>query len=68
VREHLFGTFTYGGNAVFGFRSTPAGAPLDTVGRNVYLDTFDSAYGPGWKRESSFLTHTGTAAFRYGAN
>ena len=32
----------------------------------MYLDTFDSAYGPGWKRENSFLTHVGTGAFCYG--
>jgi hypothetical protein len=64
--DHLFGTFTYGGTGVFGFKSTPAGVPLDTFGRNIYLDTFDSAYGDGWKRENSFLTHTGTAVFCYG--
>ncbi len=40
--------------------------PLDDFGRNMYLDTFDSAYGPGWKRENSFLTHVGTGAFCYG--
>jgi hypothetical protein len=66
--DHLFGTFTYGGNPVYGFRSTPAGNPLDSFGRNVYVDTFDSAYGNGWKRENSFLTHTGTGAFCYSVN
>jgi hypothetical protein len=64
--DHLFGTYTYAGKPVYGYRSTGAGAPLDTFGRNVYLDTFDSAYGNGWKRENSFLTHTGTGAFCYG--
>jgi hypothetical protein len=66
--DHLFGTFTYGGNPVYGFRSTPAGNPLDSFGRNVYVDTFDSAYGNGWKRENSFLTHTGTGVFCYSVN
>jgi hypothetical protein len=61
--DHLFGTLMYGGTAVYGFRSTSSGAPLDTFGRNVYVDTFDSRYGPGWHRENSFLTHTGTARF-----
>ena len=42
------------------------GEPLDTFGRNLYVDTFDSAYGPGWKRENSFLTHRGTGVFCYG--
>jgi hypothetical protein len=64
--DHLFGSFTYLGRPVHGFRSTASGAPLDSWGRNVYLDTFDSAYGPGWRRESGFLTHSGTGAFCYG--
>jgi hypothetical protein len=64
--HHLFGTLTYRGRPVHGFRSTPAGEPLDTFGRNVYLDTFGSAYGRGWKRENGFLTHMGTGAFCYG--
>jgi hypothetical protein len=66
--DHLFGTFTYAGSPVFGFKATPGGNPLDSFGRNVYVDTFDSAYGPGWKRENSFLTHTGTGAFCYSVN
>ena len=48
-----------------GFRSTDTGNPLDDYGRNVYLDTFDSAYGMGWRRENSFLTHRGSGAFCY---
>jgi hypothetical protein len=66
--DHLFGTFTYDGSPVYGFKATPAGNPLDTFGRNVYVDTFDSAYGKGWKRENSFLTHTGTGVFCYSVN
>lgn len=64
--HHLFGTFTYKGTPVYGFASTRTGVPLDNWGRNVYLDTFDSAYGPGWKRENSFLAHTGNGVFCYG--
>lgn len=66
--DHLFGTFTYADSPVFGFRSEASGNPLDTFGRNVYVDTFDSAYGAGWHRENSFLTHTGTGAFCYSVN
>ena len=66
--DHLFGTFTYEGRPVFGFKSTPGGNPLDTFGRNIYVDTYDSAYGTGWKRENSFLTHTNTGAFCYSVN
>jgi hypothetical protein len=64
--DHLFGTFTYGGLGVFGFKSTSSGEPLDTYGRNVYVDTFDSAYGTGWKRDNSFLTHGPGGSFCYG--
>ncbi len=66
--DHLFGTFTYDGNPVYGFKATPGGNPLDSFGRNIYVDTYDSAYGSGWKRENSFLTHTGTGAFCYSVN
>jgi hypothetical protein len=66
--DHLFGTLTYSGTGVYGFRSTASGVPLDTFGRNVYVDTFDSKYGTGWNRENSFLTHTGTGAFCYSFN
>ena len=66
--DHLYGTFTYDGKPVFGFRSKPSGEPLDTFGRNVYVDTFNSAYGKGWKRENSFLVHNPTGAFCYSVN
>ena len=64
--HHIFGSFTYLGKPVHGFKSTAAGVPLDTFGRNMYVDTFNSAYGPGWKRENSFLMHKGTGKFCYG--
>jgi hypothetical protein len=64
--DHLFGTYTYGGIGVYGFASTPAGVPLDSFGRNIYVDTFNSPYGPGWKRENSFLTHAPKGSFCYG--
>jgi hypothetical protein len=66
--DHLFGTFTYEGQPVFGYKATPGGNPLDTFGRNIYVDTFDSVYGKGWMRENSFLTHTTTGAFCYSVN
>ena len=64
--HHLYGSFTYGGTGVYGFRTTSTGVPLDTHGRNVYVDTFNSAYGAGWKRENSFLTHRPNGTFCYG--
>ncbi|HEX4519978.1 MAG TPA: hypothetical protein VH063_10400 [Gaiellaceae bacterium] len=64
--DHLFGTLQYEGAGVFGFHSTSTGVPLDQFGRNIYVDTFDSAYGPGWRRENSFLTHRTAGSFCYG--
>jgi len=64
--DHLFGTYTYDGVGVYGFSSTSAGNPLDSFGRNVYVDVFDSAYGGGWKRDNSFLTHQSKGSFCYG--
>ena len=64
--DHMFGRFTYLGQPVHGFRATSTGVPLDTYGRNLYVDTFNSTYGAGWKRENSFLMHKGSGAFCYG--
>jgi hypothetical protein len=64
--DHLFGSFAYLGAPVYGFGSTAAGQPLDRFGRNIYVDTLDSAYGAGWRRENSFLSHRGTGTFCYG--
>ena len=36
--DHLFGTFTYNGQPVFGYKATPGGNPLDTFGRNIYVE------------------------------
>jgi hypothetical protein len=64
--DHLFGVLTYLGAPVYGFRSTATGNPLDRFGRNIYVDTYDSLYGSGWRRENSFLAHFGTGTFCYG--
>ena len=64
--DHLYGSLTYGGGGVFGFRSTRFGVPLDSFGRNIYVDTFNSGYGAGWKRENSFLAHRPGGTFCYG--
>lgn len=64
--DHLFGTYTYDGIPVHGFKSTSAGVPIDSYGRNLYVDRYDSAYGQGWRRDNSFLTHTPKGSFCYG--
>ena len=61
--QGLFGRLTYGGQPVYGFGSTGDGNPRDRYGRNVYIDTFNSAYGAGWKRESGILVHRPTGTF-----
>ena len=63
--HQIYGRLTYRGLPVYGFRHTPAGVPLDDYGRNIYVDTLD-AYGKGWHRENSFLTHPPTGGFCYG--
>jgi hypothetical protein len=64
--HHLYGTYTYLGKPVYGFRSTSQGYVLDKYGRNIFVDTYNSAYGKGWKRENSFLTHNPNGNFCYG--
>ena len=61
--QGLFGRLTYLGQPVHGFASTRDGNPRDRYGRNIFIDTLNSAYGPGWKRESGILAHTPTGTF-----
>jgi hypothetical protein len=64
--ENLYGAYSYLGQPMFGFHTNSQGAPLDNYGVLVYVDTLHSAYGPGWKRENSFVTHSPTGIFCYG--
>jgi hypothetical protein len=64
--HHLFGRLTYDGKPVYGFTATRVGSPTDGYGRNIYVDTFDSRYGKGWRRENAFLAHRPTGVFCYG--
>ena len=64
--HELFGQVTYRGRGVHGYTATSSGAPLDGYGRLIYLDTYNSAYGPGWKRENSFLARRTNGHFCYG--
>jgi hypothetical protein len=61
----LFGRLTYLDNPVYGFGTGRDGAPNDRYGRSLYIDTFDSAYGAGWKRETSIVFRKGSGAFCY---
>ena len=61
--QGVFGRYTYLGQPVFGFGANAKGVPRDRYGRNVYIDTLNSVYGPGWRREAGILTHRGTGTF-----
>jgi hypothetical protein len=61
----LFGRLTYAGVPVHGFGTAKNGAPSDRYGRSLYIDTFDSAYGPGWKRETSIVFRKPSGGFCY---
>jgi hypothetical protein len=61
--DQVYGRFTYRGYPVYGFRSTPGGAPLDRWGRLIALDTLNPPWSVGyrqpggWWRQNSFLSH-----------
>jgi hypothetical protein len=64
--ENLYGSYTYLGQPMFGFHTNAQGAPLDSYGVLVYVDAYNPAYGAGWRRENSFVTHNPTGIFCYG--
>jgi hypothetical protein len=64
--HEVFGRATYRGQPIYGFKTTPSGKPLDTYGRLIFLDTLDSAYGSGWRRENSFVVHKPSGMYCYG--
>jgi hypothetical protein len=61
--DHLYGTFTYNGKPVYGFGSTSAGAPTDSFGRLISMDTLNPPWKRGyrqvggWYRYNTFLAH-----------
>jgi hypothetical protein len=61
----IFGRMSYGGLPVHGFHTTANGEPTDSYGRSLYIDTFGSAYGPGWQRETSIVFRKPSGAFCY---
>jgi hypothetical protein len=64
--HHLFGRLTYLGRPVHGYVTSKEGDPLDSHGRVLNLDTLDSAYGPGWRRENGFVAKRPDGTFCYG--
>jgi hypothetical protein len=63
--HNLFGRLLYDGVPVHGFHTTARGGPEDRYGRSLYIDTLDSAYGAGWKRETSIVFRNPTGVFCY---
>jgi hypothetical protein len=63
--HNLFGRLLYDGVPVHGFHTSRGGGPADRYGRSLYIDTHDSAYGPGWKRETSIVFRNPTGVFCY---
>jgi hypothetical protein len=64
--QQVFGRFSYDGQPIYGFATTRTGAPTDGYGRLIFLDTYNSRYGPGWRRENSFVSHNPTGIWCYG--
>ncbi|MGN6380176.1 MAG: hypothetical protein ACTHNU_14585 [Gaiellales bacterium] len=64
--DHVFGYLEYQGSPVYGFSATHTGNPLDTYGRNLYVDVLNPAWGTGWYRFNSGLLHRPDGAFCLG--
>jgi hypothetical protein len=62
--QGFFGRLTYDGKPVYGTRS-PSPTVSDPFARNVYIDTLDSIYGSGWKRDTAINTHRPSGGFCY---
>lgn len=60
----LFGSLTFAGKGVFG-PGNRYGSPTNEFGRNVYIDTFYSDYGTGWRRVMGVLTQPTNGTFCY---
>jgi hypothetical protein len=60
--QGLFGRLTYRGTPVHGFR-TPSDRRRDGHARFVYIDTFNSMYGPGWRHDAGKVLHLRNGAF-----
>jgi len=58
--EIVRGRATFHGRPIYGFHSTPAGVPLDGLGRNVYIDSWRNGR---WQRLMGILTHRPTGRF-----
>jgi hypothetical protein len=60
--QGLFGRLLYRGKPVYGWK-TPSATVRGAYARYFYIDTYDSAWGPGWKRAAAKVTHNPNGAF-----
>ena len=60
--QGLFGRLLYLGKPVYGWR-TPSSTVHGAYARYVYIDTFNSAWGRGWKRAAAKVTHNPNGGF-----
>jgi hypothetical protein len=58
--ENVVGDASFQGKPIYGQHATRQGVPLDDLGRNVYLDSYQ---GSAWTRMMGILTNRPTGAF-----
>jgi hypothetical protein len=63
--QGIDGRLTYGGTPVFGYTTASTTRRGDGYGRSVYIDTFNSVYGSGWRHDTAISLHVGDGAFCY---
>ena len=64
AHQGIFGRLIYQGQPVYGAR-TPSATVRDEWARNIYIDTLDSDYGPGWRHDTAIATHVRNGGFCY---
>ena len=65
--REIYGQLKYLGVPVYGFHTTRYGVPTGGYGTLIYLDVLNApSYGPGWRRENSFVPHKPSGGFCYG--
>ena len=62
--QTLYGSFTYGGAGVWG-PGDRGGKPTNQFGRNVYIDTYNSDFGKGWRRVVGVLSQQPNGSYCY---
>jgi hypothetical protein len=64
AQQGFFGRLTYQGQPVYGTR-TVSPTVSDPFSRNLYIDAFNSDYGPGWKHDTAIAIDKGDGGYCY---